>query len=341
MPDAAEWLQHRPTASVAALFKSRGDCGVWSDRLSTPSLERCWAPGLLAETIDSGVTPSNSGSRNLTSTGVLQHSLGMSRVFASLRDIDVSRSEAIAVERQSEVLKRLRDDGVVRVDTLARDLDVSLATIRRDLLELERQGRATRVFGGAVVSEDLAYAPRTRSHADEKRRIGQRAASLVSPGETVALDPGTTVVAVAECLRTAGRLTIATNSVAAALVLEGAPEVTTIVTGGIYDAVTRSVSGSLVEAFYETHRVDKLFIGAGSLGLDGLRDSNVAALNAKRAAIQSANQTIVVADHSKFERSALVLVADWSDIAVLITTEGAPVEALETIRSRGVEVIVA
>ena len=251
------------------------------------------------------------------------------------------RADTIAAERHSRLVRRLREKGIVRVDSLSREFAVSPATIRRDLLQLEREGLATRVFGGAVPSDDLAYVARTQVHTEQKQRIADRAAALVSPGETIALDPGTTVVAVAERLRVAGALTVATNSVAALLVLEGAPEITTIVTGGVFDSVTRSLSGPLVERFYETHRVDKLFIGAGSVGADGLRDSNVAALGAKRAAIASAVQTIVVADHSKFERNALVLVADWSAVTALVTDREPPPDILAIATAHGVQVWVA
>ncbi len=253
----------------------------------------------------------------------------------------MSRADPIAAERHGRLLRQLRENGVVRVDSLSREFAVSPATIRRDLLRLEREGLATRVFGGAVPSDVVAYGARTQVYSDEKQRIADRAAALVSPGETIALDPGTTVVAVAERLRGAGALTVATNSVAALLVLEGAPEITTIVTGGVYDSVTRSLSGPLVERFYEAHRVDKLFIGAGSVGADGLRDSNVAAMGSKRAAIASATQTIVVADHSKFERNALVLIADWSAITALVTDREPPHDILEIAMAHGVRVWVA
>lgn len=251
------------------------------------------------------------------------------------------RSGSLAAERHSNVLRQIREDGVVRVDQLARVMDVSVATVRRDLRQLEDRGLVTRVFGGAVIPEDLSYVPRAQAQVDDKRRIADRAASLVSPGETVALDTGTTVVAVAAQLRTIKGIVVATNSIDALLEFDGAAEVTALSIGGVFEYVTRSLSGPIVEAFYRTHRVDKFFIGAGSIGPDGLRDSNVSALEAKRAAISAASQTIVVADHTKFGRSALVLVADWPSVKVLVTDRDAPAEVVEAVRARGVEVILA
>jgi DeoR family fructose operon transcriptional repressor len=251
------------------------------------------------------------------------------------------RSDSLAAERHSRVLKQISADGVVRVDQLARVMDVSVATVRRDLRQLEDRGLVSRVFGGAVVAEDLAYVPRTHVQVEEKRRIADRAASLVSSGETVALDTGTTVTAVAARLKTLKGIVVTTNSIDAVLAFEGAAEVTALMTGGVFEQVTRSLSGPLVEAFYRTHRVDKLFIGAGSVSPDGLRDSNVSALEAKRAAISAASQTIVVADHTKFERTALALVCGWSSVKVLVTDRDAPFDIVAAVRAHGVDVIVA
>lgn len=251
------------------------------------------------------------------------------------------RSEPLAAERHTNVLEHIRQDRVARVDDLARVMDVSVATVRRDLRSLEDRGLVTRVFGGAVIADVLPYVPRAQAQVDAKRRIAERAASFVSPGETVALDTGTTVVAVATRLRTVKGIVVTTNSIDAMLQFDRTAEGTAVLIGGVFDDVTRSVAGPLVEAFYRTHRVDKLFIGAGSIGADGIRDSNVSALEAKQAAISAASQTIVVADHTKFERSALVLVADWSLIKALVTDRDAPAEVLEKVRACGVDVIVA
>lgn len=220
-------------------------------------------------------------------------------------------------------------------------MDVSVATVRRDLEQLESEGHVIRVFGGAVAPDDLSYAPRSQSYVLEKRRIAERAAALVSPGEAVALDTGTTVVAVARCLRSVRGIAIATNSIDAALALEGVPDLRAVLCGGIFEPVTHSLYGPLVESFYQAHRVDKLFIGAGSVGREGVRDSNVAALGAKQAAMRAAARTIVVADHSKFGGSALVLVAGWSAVQTLVTDDAAPPDVLDLVRSLGVDVIVA
>jgi DeoR family transcriptional regulator, fructose operon transcriptional repressor len=243
-------------------------------------------------------------------------------------------------DRQSRILAHISEGGTARVDELANELGVSVVTIRRDLQHLENQGLLNRVFGGAVSTAEMSYAPRSQAHVAEKSRIAKRAAALVAPGETVALETGTTVVAVAGALR-ASSLAIVTNSVDALLALQGRPDVTVVMTGGTFDVNTRCMYGGLVERFYADYKVDKLFIGAGSLGLDGLRDSNIHALESKRAAIAAAQNVIVVADSSKLQVNALALVCEWGQVSTLVTDASAPAESLSRIRAAGVDVLTA
>jgi DeoR/GlpR family transcriptional regulator of sugar metabolism len=103
----------------------------------------------------------------------------------------------------------------------------------------------------------------------------------------------------------------------------------------------RALHGPLVERFYAEHRVDRLFLGAGSVGVEGVRSSYLESIGAKRAAIAAAQATVVVADSSKFARRSLVVVTDWSAVSALVTDDQAPPAVLEAIRRQGVEVITA
>jgi DeoR/GlpR family transcriptional regulator of sugar metabolism len=251
-----------------------------------------------------------------------------------------SPSTALPQARHSEILERLAAAGSVRVEELVGGLGVSTATVRRDLQQLENQGLLIRVFGGAKLAAETLFAPRAQAHVMEKRRIAERAAQLVRPGETVAMETGTSVLAVASVLDVPG-LAIVTNSIDVPLVAHGRADLKVILTGGEFEPTIRSMHGALVERFYAEHQVDRLFIGAGSLGAEGIRDSNLGALGAKRAAIAAARQITVVADSSKFRRTALALVSEWRHVTTLVTDNGAPRAALDTIREAGVEVIVA
>ena len=122
---------------------------------------------------------------------------------------------------------------------------------------------------------------------------------------------------------------------------QGRPCMRAIVSGDTYDSVTHSMYGALTESFYREYRVDRLFIGAGSLSTDGVRDSNIDAIPAKRAAIESAREVVVVADSAKFRLNALGLVAPWEQVHSLVTDRAADAETLAVIRRAGVKVFTA
>jgi DeoR/GlpR family transcriptional regulator of sugar metabolism len=243
-------------------------------------------------------------------------------------------------QRHRRLIELLEREESVHAADLAARLDVSVATVRRDLQHLDRAGHVDRVLGGAKVAAETAWAPRAQSHLREKRRIGEAAAKLAAPGETIALETGTTVLAVATALATPG-LTLVTNSVDVLIATQRNRDVRVVLSGGAFDPVIRALHGPIVERFYAEHRVDRLFLGAGSLDAEGVRDSFLEAIGGKRAAIAAAHTTVVVADSSKFVHSALVNLTGWSAVATLVTDDGAPAAVLDAIREQGVEVITA
>jgi DeoR/GlpR family transcriptional regulator of sugar metabolism len=243
-------------------------------------------------------------------------------------------------QRHRRLIELLEREESVHAADLAARLDVSVATVRRDLQHLDRAGHVDRVLGGAKVAAETAWAPRAQSHLREKRRIGEAAAKLAAPGDTIALETGTTVLAVATALGTPG-LTLVTNSVDVLIATQRNRDVRVVLSGGAFDPVIRALHGPIVERFYAEHRVDRLFLGAGSLDAEGVRDSFLEAIGGKRAAIAAAHTTVVVADSSKFVHSALVNLTGWSAVATLVTDDGAPAAVLDAIREQGVEVITA
>jgi DeoR/GlpR family transcriptional regulator of sugar metabolism len=254
----------------------------------------------------------------------------------------VKDGRPLQAERHTAILEALRETKVVRVEELATELGVSVATVRRDLKQLGSQGAVNRLFGGATgPSPDLSFAPRSQTRVAEKARIAQLAITLIRQGDAVALDTGTTVTAVASSLRDAVQVTVLTNSVEVMLALQASSSIGLMMSGGMFDAVTRSLQGPLVESFYAESRADTFIMGAGSLSPEGVRDSHVLAFPGKRAALRAADRTIVVADSSKFSRSAVGQVADWAEVAVLITDTAAPADALAAIRAQGVQVLQA
>lgn len=254
-------------------------------------------------------------------------------------------------ERHQQILDMLQDDGEVAVAELSRALDVSEMTIRRDLQELERAGLVRRVHGGATRSLGRAYEPPFRAREarglEMKRAIGRAAADLVDHGDAIALDVGSTVLAlVPELAGTAHNLTVVTASlrvaleVAATFALE--QDLRLILTGGVVRAEELSMTGQMAVSAFASIRVDKAFVGVGGLNpLEGATEFNLEDAEVKRRMIASARQVIVLADSTKLGRTCFAEVCPSERIHVLVTDTGADPAIVEDLRAKGLEVILA
>lgn len=258
-------------------------------------------------------------------------------------------SHAETAERRRAILDRLAKDQVVQVSELSREYNISEVSVRRDLIYLERMGILRRIHGGAVlVSGQRPASPpppeRTISHAAEKARIGQAAAALISPGDRVIFDSGTTVLQVARSLsqelRTSGNLTVITNSMPIVRELGSCPGVHLILLGGVYlPQYEVTVGPPAVEQLRSLH-ADKLFLGADGLTFaKGVTTANVLEAEVNRATIAAAEEVIVVADSSKIGQIGLVTIAHLDSINQLITDTDAPPDFVATLRERGIAVL--
>ncbi|TVR04406.1 MAG: DeoR/GlpR transcriptional regulator, partial [Spirochaetaceae bacterium] len=170
------------------------------------------------------------------------------------------------MERRSTIAQRLSSRHTVDVAELARELGVSGMTVRRDLTELERQGVARRIHGGAVRDTQRSFEPaliaRTTQRVAEKRRICRAALALVKAGDSIAIDIGSTTLFFAEALREAEdlRLIILTPSLKIAAELSEHPSYTVIVSGGVVRRGEGSLTGEVAADFFQRYNVDKLFI---------------------------------------------------------------------------------
>jgi DeoR/GlpR family transcriptional regulator of sugar metabolism len=238
----------------------------------------------------------------------------------------------------------LADRGQVAIGELAAEFDVSEMTIRRDLEELEGQGVARRIRGGAIATVSRGYEPPWATRATEaleaKRRIAEAAAGFIEYGETAILDVGTTTLELARSLRGRGGLTIVTPSLQAAVELGGDPNTRVIMTGGIVRPGELSLVGSLAEDTFAQFNCDVLFLGVGGIDAEkGLTEYNLDDTRVKRAAIRAASRKIALADRSKLERVCLASIAGLSEIDVLITDAAPDHPLLEMARDGGVEVV--
>lgn len=247
-------------------------------------------------------------------------------------------------KRHERILERLHQDGKVDVAALSEEFGISGVTIRRDLEHLAQAGVLRRTRGGAVsmmmLGEGLPYAMREIELAETKQSLAVAVAKLVGNGEAVALDSGTTCVGIARAL-VGTRLTVMPFSVQAISALFGTSTINLITPGGSVRHDEGSIVGPLAEASLRSVRFDTAIISPCGASLEGgvmahdLQDAAV-----KRAIMGSSRRTILVADSSKFSRSAMAAVCPLESIDLLVTDEAVPAEIVDRLSAEGVQVIV-
>lgn len=252
--------------------------------------------------------------------------------------------QMLAADRLEVIANLVRERGSVRGRELVDLLGVTDETVRRDLARLAELGIVRRAHGGAVAvrpNDETTTAVRLRENSQEKIAIGRRAADLVAPGTTIILDSGTTTLCLARALRNTRDIVVVTTAVTNALELVGNPGTTVIMTGGVIRPITFGASGRLAAATLHELHVDQAFIAIHSVSVrGGLTYPSFEEVDAKRAIIEAASEVILLADHSKFGREALVRVAPLTAVHRIITTPGIdPVEAA-AIRDLGIDLIV-
>ncbi|MGQ9778314.1 MAG: DeoR/GlpR family DNA-binding transcription regulator [Bacillota bacterium] len=245
-------------------------------------------------------------------------------------------------ERQRLILRRLRAEGRVQVNQLAREFGVSAVTIRQDLGALAEQGLLRRTHGGAVAVQtgfELPFARTMAVNALEKARLAEAAAAMIGEGETIILDVGTTTTAIANALVGRRRLTVVTNGLNIAMILEDSPEITVIVTGGTLRALQHSLVNPLGTELLALIKADRAFIGANGIEAEaGVTNANFPEAEIKRAMMAAARERIVVADHTKIGRVAAAVVAPVTSFDLLLTTNEADPAEIEKLRRKGLAV---
>jgi len=244
-------------------------------------------------------------------------------------------------ERLGRILELLARDGTVTVSVLAEELGVSEATVRRDLQALGDQRLLERSHGGAVAhgtAHELPVRYRT-GRSDEKRRIAQAAAELVTDGMAIGLTGGTTTTEVARMLGLRQGLTVVTNALNIAVELAVRPDLKLIVAGGVARATSYELVGSLADATLRSVYVDIAFVGVDGVDAErGLTTQNEVEAATNRVLMDRAKRTVVVADATKLGRVAFAEIAGIDRAHQLITNNGGDAEQLERLRAAGLAI---
>ena len=232
------------------------------------------------------------------------------------------------------------------LEALCRELEASESSVRRDLDVLEEQNVLKRVYGGAVpvqpqgIGGAFDFTVESERFSDEKSRIGRLTAGLIEDGQTVILDGGSTVAAVARELA-AKSLHVVTNSLPIAEALEARRNIELTLTGGYLDPRIRVMLGPLCEQMLGLIRADVVIMGIGSVSDAGFSNNNTLVVGSEQKMIEIANKLIIVADHTKFGRSAMIPVAQLEAADTVVSDGELAPEYVDLLRSKDIEVLLA
>jgi DeoR family transcriptional regulator of aga operon len=250
--------------------------------------------------------------------------------------------------RTERILRELRQTGSISVEQICALLNVSVATVRRDLQELADKGLLRRTHGGAVSIEPLFYEPfrhdssfqeQIERHAEEKRRIALVAADMVQDGETIALTAGTTTTEVVRNIRNRRGVTVVTSTINVAMELTKRQDLEVFVTGGFLRGDWFSLVGPAAGHAMRQINVDKVFLGVNGIDAQrGLSSANSGEAAINRIMVDQAQQRIVVADRSKLGATATYRFCGANEIQVLITDRDAGDALIQPFEKLGIEV---
>lgn len=246
-------------------------------------------------------------------------------------------------ERLSAILEALANDGSVGVADLATQLDVSAATVRRDLEFLEHQHMLTRTHGGAVAQGVLYELPlryKSARHQEEKKRIAAEAATRVADGVAIGLTGGTTTTEVARAVIERQRLTVVTNALNIASELAIRPNLKLVVTGGHARPESYELVGPLAEQALAGLNLDVVFLGVDGISpTAGITTHHEVEAHTNLALIERARHVVVVTDSSKIGLVAFAQICPIDRVHEVITDAGADRGLLADLREAGVDVV--
>ena len=246
-------------------------------------------------------------------------------------------------ERQSKLIKLVNIYQKIEVSRLAELLDVSQVTIRTDLDHLEEEGLLTREHGYALIKNANDINTRLTINYDTKLKVATKAAEMVSNGETVMLESGSTCALLAEQLAKLKKdVTIITNSAYIAIRIRELPIRKVILLGGEYQKEYQGMVGPLVRKCAKEFFVDKFFVGTdGFIPEAGFTCDDLMRVETMKYMENSANRTIILADSSKFSQKGVVVQSTFAEIDTLCTDSGVSQEVVDILTRNNIHVEIA
>lgn len=248
-------------------------------------------------------------------------------------------------ERHQKILELLKVNGIVSVNSLSQQLNVSSVTIRKDLGLLEDKKLLYRAHGGAIrIDPYIAnrhVQEKEKQFPEEKKRIGQKATELLLPHDAIIIASGTTVLAFARAIEIETPMTVLTSAMNVAMALLKCPQVEVIQLGGIVRHTSTSVIGDYVEKMLQNFSCTKLFLGVDGIDLKyGLTTTNSMEASVNRAMIEAAQKIIVLTDSSKFGRRGFGKICELDAVDQIITDSGISPKIVKELEELGIKVSV-
>ncbi|MEL6197428.1 MAG: DeoR/GlpR family DNA-binding transcription regulator [Pseudomonadota bacterium] len=246
--------------------------------------------------------------------------------------------------RQPEIMELARREGRVTVDGLAEHFGVTVQTIRRDLTDLAETGKLERVHGGAVLPsgvDNIGYEDRRVLNPSAKEAIAEAAAAAIPDGASVFLNIGTSTEAVARRLLTHRNLLAITNNLNIANILAANSACEVVVAGGLLRRTDGGLTGRLTIRAIEEFKVDYGVLGCSALDEDGdILDFDLDEVGVSQTVLRRARRRLLVADHSKFLRTAPGRIASLAEIDAFFTDRPLPGRLAARCMAWGTEVTI-
>lgn len=249
-------------------------------------------------------------------------------------------------ERHKYILDTLAKDGFVKVADIAKALEVTTVTVRKDLKYLEEKHLLYRTHGSASpinpLASDLNVAEKEKMKKDEKKKIALAACNLIEENDSIIIASGSTVYTFAENITPGKHLTVVTASLKVSLLLNDIADVDIIQLGGTVRKNSASVIGDYTNRFFTDITCSKLFLGVDGIDPEtGITNSNIEEAQLNKRMMDASLRTIILADSSKFGKRGFGRICSLDRVDVIITDAGIPASMAKIIEEAGIELIIA
>jgi DeoR/GlpR family transcriptional regulator of sugar metabolism len=265
-------------------------------------------------------------------------------MWYSMQNETLGSVDMLAIERKNEILSKLRAEQRVLVSELAVHYQVTEETIRRDLDKLEKEGYATKTYGGAIwgnsTKTDLSYTIRNKTNVEAKNTIAGLVSDMVEDGDHLMLDDSSTSLYVAKRLKEKKDLTVITNSVELVVELSGMESWTIMLTGGRLKRESLALVGSQTQEMLHSYHVDKVILSCKGIDREaGITDSSEFHSQTKQAMLHAAKKRILILDGTKFDKISFVEISPLSSVDTVVTNTQPSQDWLDYFESAGIECI--